>query len=281
MINIRKVGHDFWEWLFENAVIATSVLFVAFSIIDISNLNEYKFTGWGLVDFPLGKFFYYIVVILTLVFSYFSYEKSKALKSLENDVKTKGDKIDNLENSLTDIVKEMNELFNSYLTLLVESLNFNHTERISVYKVFDDKFILIGRSSRNPVLEKRNRGNYPINEGFIGKAWEEGFYFIDDLPDPGATERSKGTYYARVNSISPIPRETIDSMSMLSRSFYIERINGYDGKPKAIIVIESKNNNAFEQEDVKDKLETVKQPLIMFIEKNNGVHKSPLSNQEL
>jgi len=278
-MTIYQSGRKLWDWLFKQALYISSICLILLSIIDISNLNEYKLNGWGLINFPLGKVFYVFIVIVTIVFGYFSIEHTYSIRVFEEQLKEKNSNIIDLESSLADSVKEMNELFNSYLMLLVESLNFTHTERISVYKVYDDKFLLIGRSSVNPTLAKTSRGNYPINEGFIALAWQEGEFFIDDLPDP--TKNNRTTYYNACKAVSEIPRETIDAIKMASRSFYIKRLSGFDNKPKAIIVIESKIASAFTKAAIDSKLEIVIQPLIMFIENNNGVNRSQTNNIEL
>ena len=58
---------------------------------------------------------------------------------------------------------------------------------------------------------------------------------------------------------------------MKSRNFFIYRINGYDGNPKAVLVFESLQPSCFEKDFIVEKLNGVKQPLVMFIEKNNGI----------
>jgi hypothetical protein len=45
-------------------------------------------------------------------------------------------------------------------------------------------------------------------------------------------------------------------------------MNGYNNAPNSVLVIESINPNAFKIQFVKDKLDEIKQPLEMFIEKN-------------
>lgn len=274
-MNVRKVGHDFIDFVFKYSLHISSILIVLLSVIDISNLDSWKISKWGLTDFPIGKIIYYLTVIGTLIFGLFSINNSNDITKLEANNSEKSNKIIDLENALNDSVKEMNDLFNSYLMLLVKNLNFSHSERISVYKVFEERFILIGRSSNNPNLQRSGRSNYPRDEGFIGKGWAEGEYFINDLPDPAF--RNGDTYYNQINSICKIDRGVIKKMNMLSRTYFVYRINGYDSQPKAILVIESLNPNGFEKDEVINKLMGVKQPLVMFIEKNNGV-KLQLSN---
>jgi hypothetical protein len=147
-------------------------------------------------------------------------------------------------------------------------LGFGHNERISVYKIYDNEFVRIGRTSEDPNLKTSGRKSYPIHEGLIGKGWSTGECFIDSLPDPN--ERSGTPYYNAINATAQIPRNIIDNMTMKSRTYYICRIEGFDNEPKAVFVAESKNPNAFTKELVLEKIEGIRQPLIMFIEKINN-----------
>lgn len=151
---------------------------------------------------------------------------------------------------------------------MIKNLDFTHTERISVYKVDNNLFKLIGRTSEDPTLMEKGRDCYPIDEGFISIGWKTGEYFIDDLPCP---VQKFTEYYKEVNKISPIPKEVVSTMKMKSRNFFIYRINGYNGTAKALLVFESTLSNKFKKEFIIDKLKGIKLPLVAFIEKNNGV----------
>ena len=269
-MNLRKFGHDAWELLFTKSLHISGLLLLLLAIIDISNVNDWTFNEWGLVEFPLGKIIYYLTIGLTALFGWISYDTAESVATLTKDVKEKGQKIVDLETNVSERVKEMNELFKSYLKLLVETLEFDHTSRISVYKVYEDKFLLMGRSSANPMLETSTRNSYPIDQGFIGKAWAEGEYYVNDLPDPASKNRE--TYYTKVNQLCKINKDVVLNMNMASRCYYIQRINGYENEPRAIIVLESKEPNAFSKEVVIEPLKIVKDTLVMFIEKNNGVY---------
>ena len=239
------------------------------SIIDISNINDLKIHAFGIPELEIGRILYYLTVLIALVFGIISITHAKDISELENDKEEKGLKITDLESTLTEIVFETSDLFNSYIKLIVKNLGFTHQERISVYKVYSDGFKLIGRSSINPNLMEKGRSKYPITDGFIGKGWAEGEYFINNLPDPNA--RNGNTYYQAVNRINPIERNVVDNMNMKSRTYSVYRINGFDSTPKAILVFESERENAFTKENLVESLAGVKQPLVMFIEKNNGV----------
>ncbi|MGL4368031.1 MAG: hypothetical protein ACRCTQ_07135 [Brevinemataceae bacterium] len=257
------------DYIFDKALIISGVSLVALSVVDISNINDITIDIFGIDNFQIGKLLYYVSVIFSIVFGVFAVVHAKEVQKLEEENNKKSSKINDLESKLNEVVSETNDLFNSYLRLLIKNLNFTHNERISVYKVYENKFKLIGRTSVDPILTQMGRKEYPIGEGFIGKGWREGDFFIDSLPDCNA--KSGNTYYNAVNTIHPIKREVVDNLKMKSRTFFVYRINGYDGTPKAVLVFESLEMQKFTKEFIIEKLNGVKQPLIMFIEKNNGV----------
>jgi len=266
---LRIYIHKIIDFFFDKSLYVSGIAIILLSIIDISNINDWKMTFLGVNEFQIGRLFYYSIILIAFIFGIISINHAKNISDLEQDKEEKGNKITDLESALSEIVEETSELFNSYIKLLIKNLDFTYKERISVYKVYEDNFILIGRSSVNPIFMEKGRPKYPIKEGFIGIGWAKTEYFVDDLPDPNI--RNGDTYYNRINKISPISREIINNLNMKSRTFFVYRINGFDGNPKAILVFESENEKAFKQEDIIQKLSGVKQPLVMFIEKNSGV----------
>lgn len=269
-MNIRKWGHMFWDYLTRNSAYISAVLFLVLSIIDISDVDEKTCNLFGVITFPSGKIFYYFIVGLTFLFILISIENKKAVEEFEKEVLGYKTKINDLESSYSEIIKSNGELFNSYLKLILRNLDFKHTERISVYKVFDNQFILIGRSSMNPLLKTNGRNNYPIKEGFICKGWEEIDYRVSNLPDP--TINQGDDYYNAVNAIKYIERGVVDSINMKSRSYFVYRIDGYEDEPTAIVVFESLKPDGLDFEKIINTVMGVKEPLIMFVEKNNGIN---------
>ena len=76
-MNIRVSFHSAIDFLFEKSLYISGILLVILSVIDISNLNNYKHTFYGAIDFPFGKIFYYIIVALTLLFGIFAVQNAK------------------------------------------------------------------------------------------------------------------------------------------------------------------------------------------------------------
>lgn len=264
--NIRKKGIDLWNWLFKKSLYITAISTVGLNIVDISNINDKEWVTDQGITIYIGGIFYWLLVVCAFVFGMFSINNANEVDKLEKDNLIKENEINSLEASIEDVVNSNSELFNSYLKLILSNLNFSHTERISVYKIIENNFTLIGRTSINPMLKAIGRSSYPIDEGFIGKGWAEGSYFIDDLPDPMLNKGND--YYDAVNNINQIPKATLKLIKMKSRTYYVCSIDGYDNEPTAVLVIESSNEKAFKEEEIREKIDEIKKPLEMFIEKN-------------
>lgn len=257
------------DWTYYQSSTISGGLGVVFSIIGISNIHKWNI---GECNFPIGKFIYWGVVMLFLIFFITSLFYKKEMSELEKKINS----INDLETKLVEEVNSSNELFNSYLRLLVKSINFTHNDRISVYKVSENKFQLIGRTSINPILMEKGRNEYPIKEGFIGKGWQEEEFFINNLPCP---ETNFKQYYKKINDISPIPEEVVESMTMKSRNYFVYRMDDNNEKPQAIFVFESKLPNGLKKNLIKEKLVGVKKTLVMFIQRNNGLKVTKKNHQ--
>lgn len=258
--------------MFKYSLHISSIAIVILAVIDISNINDWTIEAFGIPKVLVGQIIYFLTVLIALLFGIFSISNASDINELELQNQENDNKISDLETTLNDVVTETNELFNSYLKLLSNNLDFTHNERISVYKVIENQFVMIGRTSESPNLKLAGRPNYPLNEGFIGKGWDEGEFFISDLPDPDA--RNGTTYYNAITNHVTIDKAVVDSLKMKSRTYYVFRMDGFNNEPKALIVAESKSENAFTEQSVQDKLEVVSQPLVMFIEKINPLIKT-------
>lgn len=118
------------DWLFDKSNFALATLGGAFSIIDISGIDDWTI---GELNFPIGKVFYWSSCFLFVIFCVISYSYGKEIdkiekenNSLKQEIDDKSLKISELENKVNDIINETNDLFNSYLKLLVKNLNFTH-----------------------------------------------------------------------------------------------------------------------------------------------------------
>ncbi len=266
---MRNTLKKYIDIIFDKSQILSLICISLITIMDFSKFTDFSPDWFGVDGLKVGKFVYYFIIILSLLLGIISVKNGQEVNSLQIINDEKSNKINDLETILNEVVEETNELFNSYLRLFVKNLNFTHNERISVYKVYENKFKLIGRVAVDPTLSCVGRSEYPISDGFIGKGWREGEFFINNLPDSSSSNYK--TYLKAVIDVNFISKEVVNSLKMKSRNYFVYRINGFDGVPKAVIVFESLNPSCFEKDFLVNKLDEVKQPLVMFIEKNNGI----------
>ncbi|MEZ7500334.1 hypothetical protein QO200_16490 [Flavobacterium sp. Arc3] len=232
------------------------------------SLNKSIF--WKIVD---SKIVAIILVILGFIINIFFYfqqsKKSKSILELNNTNEKLQDKIQLLESQIQQINRNYSEIFNEHLASLFFKLGLKDTDRISMYKFQDDKFYIIGRYSSNPVLKVVRRRHYDSDQGLIAKAWQEGHYFLNSgIPDYSSKARSKKAICTFFNTIYKIDPETLENITMKSKSFYLKAFMDSRGIQRtSIIVIESEKNKAFEIEELEKVINDEESKLTAFIEK--------------
>jgi hypothetical protein len=160
-------------------------------------------------------------VIFILVGNGVSWWRAPGIRSLRESVDDLEDTLHRTEQDYADLARrtEQNyfDLFKHQLSLLANTdLDFNDTERISVYKHDGEAFVMLGRYSKNPDFDRRGRGFYPDNEGVIGQAWHHGEAVADDLPDFG---EDPAGYIRCSREDWGIPEEVTRDFTMKSRNY--------------------------------------------------------------
>lgn len=238
------------------------------------NINT-KSIGWLLFVFVIFLTILQIVKQINEAKSIEKLEKEKTdeINNLNAEKKDLDIKIQNLENQISKININSIEIVDIHLAYLFEKMKLGNDERISLYKLINEEFYVLGRFSSNPELRKRSRPSYK-KEGLIFKAWQSGNYFKNSgIPIPNTSTRSKFRrgYYKVINDIAPIDEETVWSIKMKSRSFYIKSFKDLMNlEQTSIIVIESKNDRSFEETDIDLVLnQDEEKRLVAFVEKIN------------
>jgi hypothetical protein len=146
-------------------------------------------------------------------------------------------------------------------------LKLTANERISFYKYQDEQFHIVGRYSINPDLNQRNRKYYPSNEGLISKAWQDGVFHLN-TGVPEFVNGNKQNYYTFIRGLSDIPIDTLRTMNMKSRSFYLRAFtDSRNIKRNSVIVIESLNSEELVFEAINPVVTEEEQKLVSFIER--------------
>lgn len=122
---------------------------------------------------------------------------------------------------------------------LYKHWNMGYDERITIYRYDSEHFVPIGRYSRNREIIKRGRNKYPKDEGFIGKCWQNGHFYIDDLPDYNSNEKD---YIDEVTKTCFIKKGDLRNMSMKSRTYFCGNLVNKSELAIAVIVVESLKN---------------------------------------
>ena len=249
----------------------SNVLFngFAYTLVGIFYTSN-RFIIWEFMTLKRTSYFLLVMsVVINVIFFFNQKKKSKSLKSFEEDNNEKAIKIQSLENKIQSIHKNYTEIFNEHLASLYFKLKLSNDSRISMYKLENDNFYIIGRYSINPDLYKINRNYYPSNQGLIALALSNGNYFLNTgVPEYGIKSRQKNIVFNFFNSISLIDRDVFDKITMKSKSFYLRALlDPKNIQRTSIIVIESTKSKAFEKEDIDAIIEDEEHKLTSFVEK--------------
>lgn len=204
-------------------------------------------------------------ILLSICCSIFLIKKNKSITSFEKEINDKSAKIQEYESTIEKYGNESYDLFRYSISLLFKDFKLDDRSRISVYKKSNNRFVIMGRFSTNPELDRINRKDYPLEEGFIGKAYREGVFFIDNLPV--FKEGVKQKYYDAVTKLCDINKDVLKTISMKSRTYYCKALTDFRAVDrKAVIVIESLDEKKFSKDNIQKALGEEEERLKYFIE---------------
>lgn len=142
-----------------------------------------------------------------------------------------------LERQVQSGEEALRSLRRSELSLLARQLGYFSSERISLFALDHDGFVLAARHSANPRFEAPGRTRYPLGEGCLGKAWDEGSAVLVDLPDPASDPT--GWQRALLDRWN-MPLETSAALVMKARTCIAIRIDTAGAlTPIGVVVFES------------------------------------------
>ncbi len=178
-------------------------------------------------------------------------QKRRTLSTLEDQLQAFKDERDMW-------LQDIHALSEAYLLSLAKGpLKFgtqdNNCERITLY-VHDSNgsFLPIGRFSFNPCFTQKGRPKYPDNQGAIAKAWQHGWCFINDYPDPHTAEIG----YQKRCEKEGIPQDVLDTIRMKSRLFCGYTIwNSSHRRQLAVLLIEATEPERYTEQELKQLLQ--------------------------
>lgn len=216
----------------------------------------------GLIGLKPELYFLFIPLIPLTLFMFYLYgRRNKRIKKMEDTLEdlddennTLKEKNKQLDDDLAKSIQDMELLCKGYLCLLAEGpLGFSESkkshERVTLYSYDSSgQFFALARYSRNPEFSGNLRPFYPKDQGIISRAWNDGWCFVHNYPDPN--EDVEG-YRQRCNE-DGIPDDNIKELTMPSRLYCGYRITNTQGREQiAVIITESTDPNRYKEKELK------------------------------
>ncbi|ADH98311.1 hypothetical protein [Salisediminibacterium selenitireducens] len=189
-------------------------------------------------DIDLGLFWLIIVGLIFIIGWFQNINKVQDIEEYEKIIKDYGEQKERLEFQLEHLNSSIESYPERIIKFIAKELNHDFSDRLTIYR-FDKKteeFIPLGRYSKNNEIKKIGRSKYPKNKGYIHKAWTQGEFFIESLPD---FETDPKAYVDFMHRDSNLEKKVIRELTMKSRSYYFKTLSNKDDESIAIIVFES------------------------------------------
>jgi len=175
-------------------------------------------------------------------------DKLKVENSELPKIKSKVNAIqEELEAFKSKVIESHLDLVANWLKGLDKILKLDNNDRVTIYYENKEEFYLLQRHSRNPKYKKVHRQKFPLNQGVISKAFEDGEYLeilcpsIDDSPDL-YKQFLQDTYEYESDKIDKL---TMNSCRYLSLAIIEADIH------VGVIVFESTSKNFFDTDKAK------------------------------
>lgn len=172
-----------------------------------------------------------LLTIIAIFISAHEKRKRKEYSDLEKELDKCNQKMKRIKEEYFKLCSDtIKESFNSFY----ETTSGNG--RVSIYKHNGSCFTLLGRYSNNPVYNSRGEEIYPDDEGFIAFGWQNQSFYIHSIPKWVGNGTDYKTY---VKKHCRINEQRLKSLTMKSRSFYVQRVDSKDSSnPLGIVVFE-------------------------------------------
>lgn len=255
---------EFWALLAEGFL----PLFVTYAMFFISDegIKLYgklfkQLKGEAVVP-PLGLSGWFLVISLPVsgAFAAFLLIKRYKERIKEPDCNGLREKLDFYTNNISTLVDGL-------LYSFAGELNLGNSDRVTVYASVktsknDSEFIPIARYAGNPHFRSKGRASYPGDEGIISKAWHEGHYFDNKVPDPSNTQAYNNYHQHNYG----VKESVCNGIKMKSRLYYGWRVKDSSGrKDVAVIILESTSKKRFTEEELTSFFENKKRFLREFV----------------
>jgi len=234
IVRLARRFEDYWPQLL------ISICTVVMAVVALPSPSQGS-SSWKELVFYNHNLYFFLAALGFFFGNIFMWRRSPGIKSLRQ-------RVSQLEDILEQSKEDYYQLFEKQLAILAnDKLGLRDTERVSVYKYEESKFIMLGRYSKNPEYCKRGRGQYPANEGCIAKAWQNGEVFVASLPDPRTEEEH---YLDKMKNTWGINKSVARNFKMKSRCYYGFAIENAEQQRIAVVIIESVNPEGLVKDEI-------------------------------
>jgi hypothetical protein len=260
---IKIFINNHYKWINPLLILITTITssLITYSLpIDYEKNHPIRFAIFNPIIENIGFLFIPTIIFLAYV-TYVDVINKKTIDELKKE---------NEECKLlsTKISENIKNLFNGFLFKFADSkVGFSSTERITLY-IHDNNngFVAFGRYSQNPTFRNQGRHRYPDNEGCIAEGWTKTWHFDNKF-------ESGDKYLEKNKSSYKIDNKVIKKMKMKSNLFAVLRLDN-QGKPLAVIVVESTDSKKYDEKNIKKILENEQDYLTeMIVSLEKFIHK--------
>lgn len=196
--------------------------------------------------FIVGRFYLILIFVVCLFWVNEFIEAKKLLENdkLQKELKTENEELEKrcarIEQYSESIGLYLENIPDDFLENVFVFLKLKNSERISLYVLSENKFLIIGRYSANPTYNRRGRDSYPSECGYIAKCLSndngKDYYYKSSLP------ANNKKYVEEVIKDTGMSEQDIEKLSMKSRTYFTKVIKDTKNKNVGILVIESRNS---------------------------------------
>lgn len=262
--------HRKFPKIFAFVDVASSVYFVVVSIISEEKATE-ALSRIGLKDEVSGKIsgifysltFILFVTLLMGVTKYFALLRRSEQKQLRDALDACEAAKEQMGETLDSLTPNLQSIYEAILQSMLRKIGLesNPGVRITMYLLSSNKisFHPVGRYSHHATYRMQGRTLLPVNEGCIGKAWNDGKHEWRNLAKDlnQRRQKSKSTY--------GIPNATFDGFSMPTLSIGAYRIDNERMSPVGVIVIEADDHKMIDFDQFEKNFKEEKQSLERLI----------------
>lgn len=243
------------EWIYDYGWEVINPISVV--IIGLTKVFFLDLGNWSYLILALGLVLYIPSIIYII-------KGKKRISMLEEKIEKLSKEKEHFEKSVLNYQEGFENFINSYSAILFSKLGLTNKERISIYEHKGSHFSLLCRHSDNPEYSKKGRPVYPDDKGFIGNGYQNSPLIISKkISNP---ENDYGRYVQDILNLCDIDKETLDGLSMKSRSFLIYAIkNPITTKKIAVVVFESIKHEFKKQPEVEKIIPELEKQIVSYL----------------